>query len=83
MGSAMYFQGWTLTYFATCPRTSEGNFHLSEMKIRLPTFGLVLTGSTCIPVPTTAFSIKEGSNFSGKFSCPPVAFSCPGQSDNP
>ncbi len=41
----MYIQGWTLTYFATCPRTSQGNFHLSEMKIHLPTFGLALIGS--------------------------------------
>ncbi len=30
----MYCPGWTLTYFEIW--TSEGNFHLSEMKIHLP-----------------------------------------------
>ncbi len=38
---------WTLAYFETCPvgLVSEGNFHLSEMKIHLPKFCLVLIGS--------------------------------------
>ena len=43
-------------------RTSEGNFHLSEMKIHLPTF-FVWYSLTGFSAPITAFSIKEGWNF--------------------
>ena len=58
-------QGWSLTYFETFP-TSEGNFHLSEMKIHLPKlFWLVLIGRIFCSwqLPAIIFSIKEGSNF--------------------
>ncbi len=75
-------QGWTLSYFeAWSCRTSECNFHLSELKIHLPTF-FVRYSLTGFSVPTTAFSVKEGSNFTcpinGNFSCLTGTFSYPG-----
>ncbi len=48
---------WDLSF-----QTGEGNFHLSELKIHLPTFFVWYSLAVC-SVRTTAFSIKEGSNF--------------------
>ena len=56
----LIYQGWTLPviYFETSCGTSEGNFHLSEMKIHLPTF-FVQSSLAGFSVPTTVFSINR------------------------